>query len=382
MDTHTYQAKTTEHINDTNVAPQSNNLESARDLSHQLWQAKRTESNEVQKRNQDSAGDSPLVLNSIFDSSVKQDSTVRFQKDTSTDQFALTEKPRLKDHRSSKTGSDGLPIFDERYKSAENPDGLWRLDEQGQPVGENRYAPDPRTLLEMAQHNERVRSLDPITQSLYKAAIESADATDKDSLARKAIGSTEELLNPDNAQALQWDLNLSNTIAEQSNLTTELGQLRESLSADQLQSLSKLWSRQDGSIEEFLNNPANQNDRRNIESYLDWPKLKERLEEIDRLGRNIAEGMKYLMDNPSFAASVNKVREARATHNDTKSLILSPIETRSAYLQALLRDENVKAFENLPKEEKLKHPLRHNTNVKEVGRIREEIERLKTRLDK
>lgn len=273
-------------------------------------------------------------------------------------------------------GVDGKPLYDERFKSAENPNGIRRLDERGMPVMAMKDATDPRSMIQKAITEAGDKPLDDKTRAQFKQAIESADSLDRVSLVQRMAKNQEVYADPKNAEGVVWDKTYSEKLATQNALAADLGKAREGLKPEQVGALRALWNRKEGSIDEFLAKPENAEHKKALEAdATKWAELKDKMQKVDQLGAEIGALMKELKDKPALAKQVNNIREAVASNNELKSIYLSSVEARAAYLNALISQKKdgpateVSKFRELPGDQKATNALKDDVNVKEAQRI-------------
>lgn len=276
-------------------------------------------------------------------------------------------------------GVDGKPLYDERFASAENKNGIRRLDENGVPVMAMKDATDPRTMIAKAV-KEGAKPLDDKTRASFKQAIDSADSLDRVALVKAMARNQEVYSDPKNAEGVVWDKAYSEKLATQNAIAAELRQAGAGLKTEQIDALRSLWTRKDGTIDEFLAKPENAKHKAALESDAQkWAGIKEKMSKVDQLGAEIGALMKELKDKPELAKQVNNIREAIASNNELKSIYLSSVEARAGYLNALLNEDSVKKYQELPGDQKAGSPLNNDENVKEAKRIALEMARTSDR---
>ncbi|MBX9569181.1 MAG: hypothetical protein K2X77_09820 [Candidatus Obscuribacterales bacterium] len=272
-------------------------------------------------------------------------------------------------------GMDGKPLYDERFVSPENPKGIRRLDEAGVPVMAMKDATDPRTMSARAVREAGdPPKLDDKTRDQFKKSIESADTLDRVAIVQAMNKNQEIYQDPKNAEGVVWDKAYSEKLATQNALAADLGKARSALKPEQVNALKAIWNRKEGSIDEFLGKAENAEHKKALEADAQkWTELKDKLQKVDQLGAEIGSLLKELKSKPELAKQVNNIREAVASNNELKSIYLSSVEARAGYLNALISQENVKKFRELPGDQKASSPLKDDINVKEAQRIAMEM---------
>lgn len=282
-----------------------------------------------------------------------------------------------KDAQNKVLGIDGKPVIDENGLRRTGPDGL--------PIQAALSGDDPR--VKMAQAVTGLQgAFKPENHTAFKAAIDSADAIDRVSIARRIAD------NRTRAEALPHAL----AYIELDNLRNAMADLGKEATAAQRTALGKMWGevtqpKQAGAatwaaMDAWLAKPENAAHKTALEAHPKWNEIKATFEMF--VQKN-ADANKFpqlketdFKKNPQLLADVNEVREKIGENMQLAALYLSALQARMNYLSTLLNQDDVKQFMALPADQKGTNALKDNPQVKAAVEMMQQIAQCdRTRVD-
>lgn len=276
----------------------------------------------------------------------------------------------VKDSSGKVLGADGRPLLDDN--------GMRRYDESGNPVATKYEASDPAEMKKaLAKH-----SYDPLndeTRAAYNKMIESADKLDRVSMAQ-GIEANEKFV-MSHTTAFLWETAYRQAQKELGSLFSAMSDFRKDLSPVQMDGLQQLWdsARAPADIDKWLAVPENKVYKDALINDPNWTAIRSKFDQYLNKKQELAGKDKELIDKPSLAQNVARMRECNASDQEYGRLLASSVDSRKAYMEKLLNEESVKKY--IAAKDEDKPALENDPSVQDAKRVIVDLAKMNPSMD-